>query len=141
MKKKALRPVSGGLIGSAAVRSFGDLGFDVIGVGNDMRRHFCGDNSVVRCMVDHLAIRHQNFREIEYDIRNGKTIHEELGAWPFQLCGSRGIRRGGSGHYQEGDLRMPRRELQRRSHPGLRMREVWPRVRLATVCRGKGFRS
>ena len=36
---------SAGLIGSEAVTFFANLGFDVIGLDNDMRRYFFGDEA------------------------------------------------------------------------------------------------
>lgn len=35
---------SGGLIGSATVKHFAGLGHDIVGIDNDMRRHFFGDS-------------------------------------------------------------------------------------------------
>ena len=40
----ALVTGSGGLIGSEAVRHFAGLGLDVVGIDNDMRRYFFGED-------------------------------------------------------------------------------------------------
>ena len=48
-----------GLIGSEAVRFYLNDAWEVIGVDNDMRRHFFGDDaSVQKNMIDHRNYRH-----------------------------------------------------------------------------------
>jgi CDP-paratose 2-epimerase len=45
---------SAGLVGSEAVRYFADLGFDVVGIDNDMRRVFFGDDASTAWNVELL---------------------------------------------------------------------------------------
>ncbi|MDQ4057774.1 MAG: NAD-dependent epimerase/dehydratase family protein, partial [Actinomycetota bacterium] len=45
---------SGGLVGSEAARAFGALGYDVVGVDNDMRRLFFGSHGSTLWNVDGL---------------------------------------------------------------------------------------
>jgi CDP-paratose 2-epimerase len=51
----ALVTGSGGLIGSEAVRHFAGLGLDVVGIDNDMRRYFFGDDGSTRWSVQRLS--------------------------------------------------------------------------------------
>ena len=50
----ALVTGSGGLIGSEAVRHFASLGLDVVGIDNDMRRHFFGAEASTAWNVQRL---------------------------------------------------------------------------------------
>ena len=50
----ALVTGSGGLIGSEAAEHFARLGMDVVGIDNDMRRSFFGDDASTRWRVDEL---------------------------------------------------------------------------------------
>ena len=85
MNKKALITGSGGLIGSEAVRFFWNLGFDVIGVDNDMRRYFFGADASTGATVDLLAAEHKNFRQIEGGIRDEKAMQAVFALGPFDL--------------------------------------------------------
>jgi len=66
---------SAGLIGSEAARHFGGLGMDVVGVDNDMRRRFFGDEASTlwqrRQLESELGRR---YRHIDADIREQATI-------------------------------------------------------------------
>jgi CDP-paratose 2-epimerase len=65
-----------GLIGSEAARHFARLGMDVVGIDNDMRRHFFGDEASTRwqreALIRELGAR---YRHIDADIRDDETIH------------------------------------------------------------------
>jgi CDP-paratose 2-epimerase len=61
---------SGGLIGSEAARHFHDLGWDVVGVDNDMRRTFFGDDASTRWMRNRLESRLPSYRHVDADIRD-----------------------------------------------------------------------
>jgi CDP-paratose 2-epimerase len=63
-----------GLVGSESVRFFCELGFDVIGVDNDMRRYFFGDDASTRWALDELVERYPNFRNISADIRDNEAV-------------------------------------------------------------------
>jgi CDP-paratose 2-epimerase len=68
---------SAGLIGSEAVRHFARSGHEVIGIDNDMRRTFFGDEASTKWNQHKLeselgsAYRHSNV-----DIRNAEAIHQ-----------------------------------------------------------------
>jgi CDP-paratose 2-epimerase len=66
---------SGGLIGSEAVSRFVALGYDVIGVENDMRASFFGpDASTSRMTAELLAAHPGAFSSLELDIRDRASI-------------------------------------------------------------------
>jgi CDP-paratose 2-epimerase len=62
---------SGGLIGSESVRHFVELGFDVVGLENDMRAQFFGRVASTAATTRRLLDTYPgSFRSIELDIRN-----------------------------------------------------------------------
>jgi CDP-paratose 2-epimerase len=66
---------SGGLIGSESVTHFASLGFDVVGIENDMRASFFGPEAstshVTARLVDQLP---DAFRSVDLDIRDGEGV-------------------------------------------------------------------
>ena len=74
---------SNGLVGSECVRHFAPLGFDVVGVDNDMRAKFFGPAASTKEQGRLLAEAFPRFRRVEADIRETKVIDrlfEEYGA-------------------------------------------------------------
>jgi CDP-paratose 2-epimerase len=65
---------SGGLIGSEAVRFFAADGYDVIGIENDMRRTFFGDEASTRETSELLVREVEGFRWEQLDIRDAAAI-------------------------------------------------------------------
>jgi CDP-paratose 2-epimerase len=65
---------SSGLVGSATVRQFSRLGFDVIGIDNDMRRQFFGEAASTRWMSEQLAREFPSYRHHAIDIRDRESI-------------------------------------------------------------------
>ncbi|MBE2314509.1 NAD-dependent epimerase/dehydratase family protein [Solirubrobacter sp. CPCC 204708] len=65
---------SGGLIGSEAVRHFIETGFDVIGLENDMRAQFFGDEASTSSTTQRLVDRYDEFRHVALDIRDRDGI-------------------------------------------------------------------
>ncbi len=64
-----------GLIGSQAVRHFSSIGLDVVGVDNDMRRVFFGDDSSTAWMVSELEeMLGDRYRHADVDIRDRTGI-------------------------------------------------------------------
>lgn len=66
---------SAGLVGSEAVLFFAELGFDVVGIDNDMRRVFFGDEASTvwnRRRLERLLGR--KYRHVDEDIRNQEVI-------------------------------------------------------------------
>jgi len=85
MNKKALITGSGGLIGSEAVRFFCDLGFEVTGIDNDMRRYFFGEEASTKQTVEKLTAQFRNFRQVDDDIRDEKKMQDVFKRGPFDL--------------------------------------------------------
>jgi CDP-paratose 2-epimerase len=66
---------SAGLIGSQASRHFASLGLDVVGVDNDMRKEFFGDDSSTAWMATELERElGDGYRHMSIDIRNRTAI-------------------------------------------------------------------
>jgi CDP-paratose 2-epimerase len=66
---------SAGLIGSEAVRHFAALGFDVVGIDNDMRRQFFGDEASTRGQGARLARElGGRYRPADVDVRDRAAI-------------------------------------------------------------------
>src|SRR5215204_4989077 len=63
-----------GLVGSESVRFFCERGFDVIGIDNDMRRYFFGDDASTRWALDELVEQCPRFRNVSADIRDYEAI-------------------------------------------------------------------
>jgi CDP-paratose 2-epimerase len=69
---------SGGLIGSESVRHFATLGFDVIGLENDMRAHFFGSDASTAHVTDRLLEEVDGFRSLPLDIRDTDGVARML---------------------------------------------------------------
>ena len=69
---------SGGLIGSESVRHFATLGFDVIGLENDMRAHFFGSDASTAHVTDRLLEEVDGFRSLPLDIRDTDGVARVL---------------------------------------------------------------
>jgi CDP-paratose 2-epimerase len=66
----ALITGSAGLIGSQAVCFFASRGFDVVGIDNDMRRYFFGEDASTTWRRAQLEREVQGYRHLEADIRD-----------------------------------------------------------------------
>jgi len=67
---------SSGLIGSEAVTFFDDLGFDITGVDNNMRRDFFGPKGDTTWNRQRLETTCRSFEHVELDIRDRKGVEE-----------------------------------------------------------------
>ncbi len=65
---------SGGLVGSETVRRFHHLGWDVVGLDNDMRGRFFGAEASTRWMAERLARELRRYRHEEVDIRDAGAV-------------------------------------------------------------------
>jgi len=66
---------SAGLVGSETTRHFAGQGFDVVGLDNDMRRHFFGDEASTRWQSD--ALRRElgpRYVHLDLDIRDTEGV-------------------------------------------------------------------
>ena len=67
---------SAGLIGSEAVRFFGKLGMHVVGIDNDMRKFFFGEEASTNWNRGRLEAEVKNYEHNDVDIRNYAKIEE-----------------------------------------------------------------
>lgn len=63
-----------GLIGSEAVRFFGAMDFKIVGIDNDMRKYFFGDEASTKWVENELVNDFPNFTTINADIRDFEAI-------------------------------------------------------------------
>ena len=73
---KALITGSGGLIGSECVRQLSAAGWDVIGIDNDMRRQFFGEQGTTRAVVRELQATLPRYQHLAIDIRDRQAIRQ-----------------------------------------------------------------
>ncbi len=65
---------SGGLIGSESVRFFSDKFDLVVGIDNDMRKYFFGEEASTNWNVNQLKENYKNYRHYNADIRNYSVL-------------------------------------------------------------------
>jgi CDP-paratose 2-epimerase len=65
---------SGGLVGSECVRRFIESGWDVIGLENDMRAEFFGEEASTAPVSAELDDRYEGFRWLRLDIRDAEAV-------------------------------------------------------------------
>lgn len=71
---KAIVTGSGGLIGSESVKHFVELGYDVIGLENDMRSRFFGPEASTSPTTNRLVNELPSFTSLEIDIRDADAV-------------------------------------------------------------------
>jgi CDP-paratose 2-epimerase len=78
---------SAGLIGSEASRYFAEQGLDVVGIDNDLRRHFFGEEASTRWqrarLEDELGERYQH---VDADIRDADVIGQVFRRYGKQIA-------------------------------------------------------
>jgi CDP-paratose 2-epimerase len=72
----ALVTGSAGLIGSEAVEFFADLGMDVVGIDNDMRGEFFGEEASTEWNRERLQGEIDRYRHFQVDIRDENSIDD-----------------------------------------------------------------
>lgn len=72
--KTAIVTGSGGLIGSQSVAKLVESGWKVIGIENDMRARFFGEESSTRPATDSLISRYPEFENVDLDIRDQEGV-------------------------------------------------------------------
>lgn len=70
----ALVTGAGGLIGAESVRFLSGKGFSVVGLDNDMRRYFFGDEASTSWALDELRSSCKDFRNVSADIRDSAAV-------------------------------------------------------------------
>jgi CDP-paratose 2-epimerase len=76
---------SSGLIGSEAVQRLDSLGWDVVGVDNNMRADFFGPEGDTTWNRDRLLKTTKHFRHVPTDIRDRDAIFNLFAAYPFDV--------------------------------------------------------
>ena len=74
--KTAIVTGSSGLIGSEACKFFHSQGFLTIGIDNDMRKYFFGDDASTKPMESTLKTTLDNFKHYSIDIRNVEELEK-----------------------------------------------------------------
>ncbi|MBU1909978.1 MAG: NAD-dependent epimerase/dehydratase family protein, partial [Verrucomicrobia bacterium] len=72
--KKALVTGAAGLIGSESVRYFAGLGFQVVGMDNDLRAYFFGKEGSTRWVLQELLREVPGFVNHAVDIRDFEGV-------------------------------------------------------------------
>jgi len=67
---------SSGLVGSESVNFFSDKGFDVVGIDNNLRKFFFGNDGSTFWIKNSLIKRNKNFTHYNIDIRNYKALEK-----------------------------------------------------------------
>jgi CDP-paratose 2-epimerase len=75
---KVLVTGSGGLIGSECARFFAGIGWKIVGVDNDMRRHFFGQQGSTTQTIEHLKVNVPGYQHRHLDIRDRNAVRELL---------------------------------------------------------------
>ena len=84
--KTALVTGSSGLIGSESVRYLIDKGFFVVGIDNDMRKYFFGDEASTKWQGDQLLEKYgDKFKLYEADIRDNTAIEKIFKEYSFDF--------------------------------------------------------
>jgi len=77
---KALVTGSGGLIGSECVRQLSAEGWEVVGIDNDMRRQFFGEQGTTHPVVEELRKTLPRYRHLPIDIRDRQAVRDVFDA-------------------------------------------------------------
>jgi CDP-paratose 2-epimerase len=73
---KALITGSGGLIGSECVRQLAAERWEVVGIDNDMRRQFFGEQGTTEPVVQELLATLPHYRHLAVDIRDRQAVRQ-----------------------------------------------------------------
>ncbi len=76
---------SAGLIGSEAVGFFADLGMDVVGVDNDMRSYFFGEEASTSWNRQRLERLHPGYEHVDADVRDLAKLGEVFGRYGREI--------------------------------------------------------
>jgi len=63
-----------GLVGSESAKFFCEKGFNVVGIDNDMRKYFFGEEASTQWTLNELACSFKNFRNENVDIRDFSAL-------------------------------------------------------------------
>jgi CDP-paratose 2-epimerase len=74
--KTALITGSTGLIGNESVRFLHDKGYKVIGIDNNLRKYFFGNNGDTTPVKNELLSQYKNYVHVQIDIRNLEELEK-----------------------------------------------------------------
>ncbi len=75
-----------GLIGSEAVRFFGAMDFNIVGIDNDMRKYFFGEEASTKWVQGELERDFPNFRAVNADIRDFSALQKIFGEYSSDIA-------------------------------------------------------
>ena len=78
---------SAGLIGSEASRFFHQQGFDIIGIDNDMRAYFFGQEASTQWNTAKQKKELKNFKHVSLDIRDQQGINDLFAKYGNRIKG------------------------------------------------------
>lgn len=82
----ALITGSGGLIGSQAVKFLSEKGFKIVGIDNDMRSYFFGDEASTKWNINKIKESlEDNYTHYNVDIRNNDDIEKIFKKYEFDI--------------------------------------------------------
>ena len=67
---------SSGLVGSESVKFFSNKGFDIIGIDNNLRKLFFGNEASTNKMKNNLLRNFKKFKNFNIDIRNYNALEK-----------------------------------------------------------------
>ncbi len=85
MKKVVLVTGSAGLIGSEAVNFFCKSDFDVVGIDNNMRAYFFGEEGSTKENAEKNQQLYKNYKHLNIDIRDQRLLEEVFKQYKFDL--------------------------------------------------------
>jgi CDP-paratose 2-epimerase len=77
---------SAGLIGSEAARFFSGQGFDIVGIDNDMRRYFFGEEASTQWNRQQLQASLPDYHHYDTDIRDQDAINRLFSRYGSDIC-------------------------------------------------------
>jgi len=72
---------SAGLIGSETVKFYSDKGFDVVGIDNNLRKTFFGEDADTSWNRKRLEENHKNYTHYDADIRDHEAVSKIYGRY------------------------------------------------------------
>ena len=74
------------MIGAEAARQFASKGLTVVGVDNDMRRRFFGDDASTRWARNHLETTLPGYRHVDADIRDENAMRQVFATYKRDIA-------------------------------------------------------
>lgn len=78
---------SAGLIGSESVEFFHSVGYNIVGIDNDMRAYFFGKDASTSWVTDSQKIKLKNFQYFDLDIRNYHELEKVFKKYSGEIEG------------------------------------------------------